>query len=187
MTTTKTKILAFGGSLRKDSYSKALLLATVDMFPDTVEVEVFDRLGEFPLFNQEIEANLPEVVKELKDKIKAADAVLICTPEYNYSVPGFLKNALDWISRPYGDASLNDKPVAIMSSSPGMLGGSRAQYHLRQTMVFFNAHVINKPEVIVGAVHEKIKDGVLTDEVTKEKIKELVGALVVWAARLKTN
>ncbi|MHB1830161.1 MAG: NADPH-dependent FMN reductase [Candidatus Micrarchaeaceae archaeon] len=180
----KIKIFGFGGSFRKGSYTKALLHAADELVPESAELEIFD-IERIPLFNQDLEKNMPEEVRRFKDGIKAADAVLISTPEYNYSVPGFLKNAIDWASRPYGDNSFEDKPVALMSGSGGTFGGSRAQYHLRQMMVFLNAHVINKPEVIVTFMNEKISnEGIVTDEKTREKIREMLEALVSWAKRL---
>lgn len=111
-----------------------------------MRIEIIDIEG-VPLFNQDLEEKMSEKVKEFKAKIKAADAILIVTPEYNYSVPGVLKNAIDWASRPYGDNSFGGKPVAVMSASQGMLGGARAQYHLRQTFVSLNIHPVNRPEV----------------------------------------
>jgi len=111
---------------------------------------------------------------------------LIVTPEYNYSVPGVLKNAIDWASRPYGNNSFEDKPVAVMSASSGMLGGARAQYHLRQSFVFLNAHPLNKPEVVVAFADRKIDErGKLTDKETREKVKGLLDALVAWTERLQ--
>jgi chromate reductase len=176
------KILGVGGTLRKGSYSRALLLEAQKLAPTSVVIELTD-IGDFPLYNADIET--PLVVKDFKNKIKAADAILFSTAEYNYSVPGSLKNALDWGSRPYGDNSWEDKPVAIMSESTGTLGGVRAQYHLRQMTLFTNMHVLNKPEVMVGNAAEKFDEqGNLIDEHTKEKIEELLQALVAWTARL---
>ncbi len=180
----KIRIFGFGGSFRKGSYTKALLHAAKELVPEDAELEIFD-IGGIPLFNQDLEKNMPAEVRRFKDGIKAADAVLISTPEYNYSVPGFLKNAIDWASRPYNDNSFEDKPVAVMSGSGGTFGGSRAQYHLRQMMVFLNAHMINKPEVIVTFINEKVSpEGVVTDQKTREKIKEMLEALVSWTNRL---
>src|SRR5207302_6515138 len=98
-------------------------------------LEIFDKVGEFPLYNQDDEVKIPEIIKEFKDKIKSADAILMVTPEYNFSIPGYLKNALDWATRPFGDNSFDDKPAAIMSASPGILGGVKAQYVLRQACI----------------------------------------------------
>jgi len=180
-------ILAFGGSLRKGSYNKALLRAAQEMVPSDARLEVFD-IGGIPAFNQDLETNPPPIVTEFKTKIRAADAILIATPEYNYSIPGFLKNAIDSASRPYGDNAFDGKPVAFMGASVGTLGTARAQYHLRQSCVFLNMHPLNQPEVMVPFAHEKIdKDGKVTDQKTKEKIKELLESLVAWTRRLKRD
>lgn len=151
---TKIKILGFAGSLRVSSYNKALLRAATALLPDDATLEIFD-VNDIPPFNQDLEMDMPPKVKEFKSKIREADAIVIATPEYNYSVPGVLKNAIDFASRPYGDNPFNDKPVAIMSASIGMLGGARAQYHLRQMFVFLNMHPVNGPEVIVTSAQNK--------------------------------
>ena len=178
-------ILGFAGSLRKSSYNKALLLAAVELMPRDAKLEIFDLEG-IPPFNQDLETQMPEKVKEFKAKIKAANAILIATPEHNYSIPGVLKNAIDWASRPPGDNSFEGKPVAIMSASSGMLGGARAQYHLRQVLVSLNMHAINRPEVIVTFASQKIdENGRVTDETTRKFIRELLGNLVAWTRRLK--
>jgi len=171
-------ILGFAGSLRKGSYNRLLLRAASELKLDSAKLEIFDLEG-IPPFNQDLEASPPEKVKEFKRKIKAADALLIATPEYNYSVPGVLKNAIDWASRPPGDNVFEGKPVAIMSASTGMLGGARAQYHLRQTLVSLNMHPINKPEVFVTFASQKFdNEGRLLDEKTRELIGELVKSLI---------
>jgi chromate reductase len=180
-------ILGFAGSLRKGSYNKAVLHAASELVPKDAKLEIFDING-VPLFNQDLEDRMPQKVKEFKAKIRAADALLIATPEYNYSVPGVLKNAIDWASRPYGDNSFEGKPVAVMSASPGMLGGARAQYHLRQVLVALNMHPVNRPEVMVVSIDEKIDEkGNLTDEETSKRIRQLLESLVKWAKRLKEN
>ena len=180
-------ILGFAGSLRKGSYNKALLLAAMELMPEETKLEIFDLEG-IPLFNQDLENQIPERVKEFKTKIKLADAILIASPEYNYSIPGVLKNAIDWASRPHGDNSFEGKPVALMSASTGMLGGARAQYHLRQSFITLNMHPLNKPEVIVTFAHQKFdKNGNLTDENTRKIIKKLLENLVEWTRRLKTE
>src|SRR4030065_1292181 len=124
-------ILGFAGSLRKNSYNKALLRAAMELLPTDAKLEIFDLEG-IPPFNQDFETQMPEKVKEFKAKIKEADGTLIATPEYNYSIPGVLKNAIDWASRPHGDNAFDGKPVAIMGASVGMLGTDRAQYDLRR-------------------------------------------------------
>jgi len=181
----KVTILSFAGSLRKGSFNKSLLRAALELVPEDAKLEIFDLEG-IPPFNQDFESKPPPKVKEFKTKIRAADAVLIATPEYNYSIPGVLKNAIDWASRPYGDNAFEDKPVGIMSASGGMLGAARAQYHLRQTFVFLNMHPLNKPEVIVTFANEKIDEkGNVTDEKTRQKIRELLESLVAWTRKLK--
>jgi chromate reductase, NAD(P)H dehydrogenase (quinone) len=178
-------ILGFAGSLRQGSYNRALLRAALEFVPNGAKLDVFE-LDAIPPFNGDLESSPPEKVKEFKRKIKAADALLIVTPEYNYSVPGVLKNAIDWASRPYGDNAFEGKSVALMSASTGVLGGARAQYHLRQSFVFLNMHPVNKPEVFVSFASQKFDDkGRLLDEKTKELIRELLDNLVAWAKRLK--
>jgi len=180
-------VLGFAGSLRKDSYNKALLCAAMELVPKDAKLEIFDLEG-IPPFNQDLETRMPEKVKEFKAKIRSADAILIATPEYNYSIPGVLKNAIDWASRPYGDNAFEDKPVAVMSASGGILGGARAQYHLRQTFVSLNMHPINRPEVIVPFAGEKTDEkGRVTDEKTREKIQELLESMVAWTRALKKH
>ena len=143
-----------------------------------VVLETFDLEG-IPLFNQDLETQPPEKVKEFKAKIKAADAILIVTPEYNYSIPGVLKNAMDWASRPYAENAFDGKPVAMMGASIGMLGTARAQYHLRQCFVFLNMHPTNLPEVFVSYAQEKFDEkGELKDEKTKTQIIKLLEKLV---------
>jgi len=176
----RVKILGFAGSLRSGSYNKALLRAAVDLLPKDVDLDIFDIDG-IPGFNQDIEAEMPVEVKEFKSKIRDSDGILIATPEYNYSVPGVLKNAIDWASRPYGDNAFDGKPVAIMSASIGMLGGARAQYHLRQMFVFLNMHPVNGPEVMVTFAQDKFDaDGKLVDEDTKKYVSQLLQNLAKW-------
>jgi chromate reductase len=184
---TAISIFGFAGSLRKGSYNKAILRATLDLVPDGAQLEIFDLEG-IPPFNQDREGQPSDRVKEFKKKIRAADAILIATPEYNYSIPGVLKNAIDWASRPYGDNALDGKPVAIMGASIGMLGTARAQYHLRQTFVWLNMYPINQPEVMVPFAPNCINEqGEVTDQKTKDKIRELLESLVAWTKRLRLN
>ncbi len=181
----KISIFGFAGSLRKGSYNKSLLRAATELLPPNIELEIFDLEG-IPPFNQDLEQQPPEKVREFKAKIKAADALLIATPEYNYSMPGVLKNAIDWGSRPYGDNAFEDKPLAIMGASPGTIGTARAQYHLRQTCVFLNMHPLNKPEVMVTFAKDKIdSEGRFTDQKTKDFVKDLLISLAAWTKRLK--
>ncbi len=179
-------VLGISGSIRKNSYNTLVLNTAQKLSPENMEVMVFGRLGEIPIFNQDYENNPPEVVVDFKNQIKSADAILISTPEYNYSIPGVLKNAIDWASRPYGDSAWEGKPAAIMSASSGMMGGVRAQLNLRQIFIFLNMFPLNRPEVIVPEISKKIDSNEnLTDEHTKEKIKELLDALYKWTLKLK--
>ena len=181
----KIHILGFAGSLRKQSYNRALLSAAHEMTPDDATLEIFDLEG-IPPFNQDLEDKPPEKVKDFKARIRAAHAILIVTPEYNYSIPGVLKNAIDWASRPYGDNAFEGKPVAVMGASIGMLGTARAQYDLRRSFVFLNMYPMNQPEVMVPFAQEKVdSNGRVTDEKTRKKMRELLEGLVAWTKRTK--
>src|SRR5208283_1450956 len=178
---TPLTILGIAGSLRKTSYNRAALRAAQELVPPGVRLEIFDLEG-IPLFNQDEEGPPPERVGQFKQRIRAADAILIVTPEYNYSIPGVLKNAIDWASRPYGDNSWEGKPVAIMGASLGAQGTARAQYHLRQVFVFLNMYPLNKPEVMISNAAQRFDEkGNLKDEETKSYIQNLLAALVTWA------
>ena len=167
-------VLGIAGSLRKQSYNKGALRAAQALLPSAAQLEIFDLAG-IPVYNQDEEKSPPPKVAELKSRIRAAGAILLCTPEYNYSIPGVLKNAIDWASRPYGDSAWNGKPVAIMGASVGAFGTMRAQYHLRQCFVFLNMDAVLQPEVAIGNAAEKFDaQGNLTDA----KAKELIGLLL---------
>jgi chromate reductase, NAD(P)H dehydrogenase (quinone) len=181
----KIRIIGICGSLRKGSYNRMALNTAKQYAPENVTFEIVE-IGDLPHFNQDLEANPPESVNIFREKIKTADAILIATPEYNYSITSVLKNAIEWASRPYGVASMNQKPVAIMGASNGMMGTGRAQYHLRQILVQTDSYVVNRPEVMIPFAQDKFDpEGKLNDSKTGEKIKELVEALVVWTIRLR--
>jgi chromate reductase len=183
---TPVHVLGFAGSLRHGSFNRAALRAAGEVLPDSVTLEVFD-LGGIPLYNADVEAQgYPPAVEEFKSRIAAADALLIATPEYNYSVPGVLKNAIDWASRPPDKTPLTNKPVAVLGASPGMMGTGRAQYHLRQMCVFLNLFPLNRPEVFIAHAHQKFDaTGKLTDEPTRQVIRKLMEALAAWTRRLR--
>lgn len=171
-------ILGIVGSLRKDSYNHFALKAAQELLPDGVALNLIELHG-IPLFNQDIEMKMPAAVVELKHRILAADAILFATPEYNYSVSGVLKNAIDWASRPFGESAWTGKPAALMGASPGSLGTARAQYHLRQILVAFDMPLVNRPEVMIGNAGKCFApDGRLTDAPTREHIEKLLHALV---------
>jgi chromate reductase, NAD(P)H dehydrogenase (quinone) len=168
------KLLGIAGSLRKGSYNRAALRAAQSLAPSGVTFETADIDG-LPGFDQDQEKNPPPRVIDLKAKIRAADGVLFVTPEYNYSIPGVLKNAIDWASRPYGDSAWQGKPAAVMGASLGMLGTARAQYHLRQCFVFLNMPVVNQPEVMIATAATKFdQNGNLTDQTARELIGKLL-------------
>ena len=184
MSSRPVRILGIAGSLRRQSYNRAALRAAAQLAPAGATVETFDLDG-IPAFNEDDEQNPPEKVVELKRLIREADAVLFVTPEYNYSVPGVLKNAIDWASRPYGDSAWSGKPAAVMGASIGSIGTARAQYHLRQMMVFLNMFPVNQPEVMIANAQQRFDaEGNLTDEATKKYIGQLLQSLVEWTRRL---
>ena len=179
------RILGIAGSLRQRSYNRAALRAAAQLVPEGVTLEIFDLAG-IPPFNEDEEPHPPARVTEFKARIRAADAILFATPEYNYSIPGVLKNAIDWASRPYGDNAWDGKPVAVMGATVGQMGTSRAQYHLRQVFVFTNMHPLNQPEVMIADAARRFDErGNLTDDKTKELIRRLLAGLVAWGRRLE--
>ena len=176
-------ILGFTGSLRQKSYNMAALRTAQELVPPGAELEIAT-LGELPLFNQDMEHEKPEPVRAFEEKIRAADALFIVTPEFNYSVPGVLKNAIDWVSWPYANAVITGKPTAIMGAG-GRVGTARAQLHLRQMLQYLDVPVLNKPEVFIQYAWEKFDhDGKLTDEATRDQIRALLEALVKFTRRL---
>jgi chromate reductase len=178
-------VLGIAGSLRKDSLNRAALRAAQALAPEGVRVEIFDLDG-IPVYNQDDELSPPARVAELKAAVRAADAILFVTPEFNYSIPGVLKNAIDWGSRPYGDSCWQGKPVAVMGASVSPFGSARAQYHLRQFFVFLDMHPLNKPEVMIGGAAQKFDAaGNLTDERIGKSIQDLLAALAAWTRRLR--
>jgi chromate reductase, NAD(P)H dehydrogenase (quinone) len=183
-THTPVHILGLCGSLRSASYNGAALQAAAALLPEGSSFSQAS-LADLPVFNQDHEHPLPASVVALKQQIRAADAVLIATPEYNYSVPGVLKNAIDWASRPYGDSAWAGKPVAILSASVGALGGARAQYHLRQMFVYLDMPVVNHPEVMIGHAGQVFDpNGSLTQTDSLALIRELLVNLVRLARQL---
>ncbi|MBP8241919.1 MAG: NAD(P)H-dependent oxidoreductase [Thermoflexales bacterium] len=183
MASAPIRILAFAGSLRKNSFNRGLIRAAQDTAPSDMAVEVFDLAG-IPLFNQDLEREPPSSVVAFKAAIASADGVLIATPEYNFSVPGVLKNALDWASRPPREQPFVGKPVAIMSAG-GRFGGLRAQLQLRQVGHGMGMLILSRPEVIVDKAVEKFDpNGNLTDTGVRDQVQGLVQALGAWAQRL---
>jgi len=182
--TSHVRILGIAGSLRRGSYNQAALRAAKLLVPEKSEIDPF-QLDHIPMFNEDDEKRPPSSVVELKKRIRRANALLIVTPEYNYSIPGVLKNALDWACRPHGDSAWSGKAAAIMGASLGAIGTARAQYHLRQILVALNLFTLNQPEVVIAdAAHRFDENGNLLHEPTKQLIRELLKNLVDWTRRI---
>ncbi len=178
-------VAAFVGSLREDSLNRKLYNAAVRLAPPDMVIREVKGWGDWPIFNADAMENegFPAPVKEAADAVDSADALLIVSPEYNYSVPGGLKNAIDWLSR-IQPPVFATKAVAIMGASGGPVGTARMQYHLRQMLVFLDAHPVNKPEVMLGRANDAFSaDGELTNEVTETLVRELLVNLEAHAAR----
>lgn len=160
----QTVLLGFAGSLREGSYNRALLATAAEIAPEGVSLEIFD-LSPIPMYDRDVEKQGdPESVAEFKHRIDEADGVLIATPEYQHGIPGVLKNALDWASRPPGESAMQDKPVAMMGASPSPVGTARAHLQLRRTLMYLKSDIFSTPEVLVSSAHEKFENGRLVDE-----------------------
>ncbi|MEO7909996.1 MAG: NADPH-dependent FMN reductase [Roseiflexaceae bacterium] len=183
--TTPIHVLGISGSLRKAAWNTGLLHAAGEVLPEGMSLEITD-LADIPLYNQDHDGpHAPESVKHFKERIRAADALLIATPEYNGSIPGVLKNAIDWASRPISDSPFSGKPLAIMGAG-GISGTIRAQLALRQLSTAINTLIINRPQVQIMRSWEKFDpDGRLTDEQSRQEIRALLEALAAWTRRLR--
>jgi chromate reductase, NAD(P)H dehydrogenase (quinone) len=176
------KVCGIAGSLRRSSYNRSLLRAAAELAPEGMTIALFDRLGDVPLYNADVEARGdPEAVVALKSAIREADALLIATPEYNYGVPGVLKNAIDWASRPPSGSVLAGKPTALLGASPARTGTARAQLALRQSLVFTQTPVLLGPEALFGEAQKKFaEDGTLSDEPTRKLLRAHLERLLAW-------
>jgi chromate reductase len=181
------QVLGIAGSLRKNSYNRALLRAAKELVPEGMTIETYEGIGSFPLYSGDLETEaFPDVVKEFKEKIRASDGVLIVTPEYNYGIPGVLKNAIDWASRPGRDSAWTGKPLALMGASNGQGGTVRAQLQLRQAAVFLNMHPLNRPEVLVNQVQSKFDENLnFIDETGRRFMQQELEAFARWIERLR--
>ena len=174
------------GSLRRASYNAAIARALPGLAPEGMTITPLGSIGDLPLYNADIQAQgFPAPVTAMADAIRAADGLIFVTPEYNYSIPGGLKNAIDWLSR-LPKQPFAGKPVAIQSASQGVFGGARAQYHLRQSMVFLDGWVLNRPEVMVAQAQNRISEsGEITDEATRGFIQAQLKAFAEFIARMR--
>jgi chromate reductase len=185
MSASKLHIVGICGSLRKGSYNKGLLRAALEAAPKDMEIETFD-LGGMPLFNQDLEGTPPEVVRQWRERLRAADGLLISTPEHNYGVPAALKNAIDWASRPYLDNVLKGKAVALMGASIGMGGTIRCQLALRQSFVWTETYCMLQPEFLAPNCTDRFDaNGNLTDRDTREHLVKFLAAVAAWVRRMK--
>lgn len=179
-------ILSICGSLRKGSYNRMLMKALPELAPPGLAIVEAPAFRDLPLYDADIQnsTGFPAGVTVLADAIRAADGVIFCTPEYNFSLPGGLKNAIDWVSR-LQNQPFAGKPIALQSASPGPLGGGRVQYDLRRAMVFLDAFVLNKPEIFIGSCASKLDDktGEIKDETTRNLIKQQLAAFATFIAR----
>lgn len=174
---TAPKVVAISGSLRQNSYSTAVARSLTDAISGAADTEVVT-LGDVPLYNQDLDTDTPpEAVTKLREAIKGADLLIIVSPEYNYSMSGVLKNAMDWASRPYGKSAFAGVKTVFMTCSPAFTGGARAQASIREVLFINGAHIVQAPEIVLGSVHEKIVDGVLADEHQAFPLTVIKGAL----------
>jgi chromate reductase len=179
-------VLGIAGSLRRDSHNRALLRLAQEIAPAGMRIRIWEGLGTVPLYDGDVEERgMPAPVVQMSDEIRKAGAVLVVTPEYSTSIPGVLKNALDWGARPPGQSPFRGKVAAITGASPGVLGTARAQMDLRRVLTAMGAHVVPSPEVLVGQAHTKRDaEGRFTEEATRKYLGKLLEELARWTVRL---
>jgi len=181
------RILGISGSGRRRSYNTALLEAAKELLPEGAALDVYD-ISAFPLFNQDLEVEIPAAIRRFKEKVRRADAILFATPEHNYSISAVLKNAIEWGNRPEEDNSWDGKPAAIMSASTSPRGGARAQLHLRQIMVDLNMYPINSPQLLLARAQEHFDANLkLTNSQFRGILRELLTSLAEWTRRLGSS
>jgi chromate reductase, NAD(P)H dehydrogenase (quinone) len=173
-------IVVFVGSLRKESFNRKMANALRELAPAALQLEIVE-IGQWPLYNQDLDSDPPAPWKALRDRVRKADGVIFVTPEYNRSVPGVLKNAIDVASRPYGQSAWDKKPAAVVSVSPGAIGAFGANHHLRQSLVFLNMPAMQQPEAYVGGA-DKLFDagGKLTNDGTRSFLAKFLEAFARW-------
>ena len=184
MATEARDVAVFVGSLRKESFSRKLANTLVELAPRSLKLDIVE-IGDLLAYNQDLDTTPPKEWTRLRERVRAADAVLFVTPEYNRSVPGVMKNAIDIASRPYGKNAWDGKPCAVVSNSPGAMGGFGANHHLRQSLVFVNMPVLQQPEVYLSGIDKKFdSSGKMTDESTRGFLTKFLTAFDAWIARI---
>lgn len=180
---TPRNVAIFVGSLRKESFNRKLANALIAMAPPSLKLEIVE-IRHLPLYNQDDDANPPPASAAFKERVQMADAVLFVTPEYNRSVPGVLKNAIDVASRPYGKSAWNGKPGAVISLSPGAIGAFGANHHLRQSLVFLNVPTLQQPEAYIGNAAKLFdENGNLSEKSTRDLLQQFLQAFAQWIER----
>lgn len=180
---TPKNVAIFVGSLRKESLNRKMANALIAIAPPSLKMEIVE-IGDLPLYNQDFDPDPPKPVRDFKQRVQAADAVLFITPEYNRSVPGVLKNAIDTASRPYGQSAWDGKPGAVISVSPGKIGAFGANHHLRQSMVFLNVPMMQQPEAYIGGANELFDEqGGIKSDSTREFMQKFLQAFAQWIDR----
>ncbi|MGE5649619.1 MAG: NADPH-dependent FMN reductase [Bacillota bacterium] len=180
---TQKNVAIFVGSLRKESLNRKMAHALIGLAPPSLKMEIVE-IGGLPLYNQDFDPAPPQPVRDFKQRVQAADAVLFITPEYNRSVPGVLKNAIDTASRPYGQSAWEGKPGAVVSVSPGKIGGFGANHHLRQSMVFLDVPMMQQPEAYIGGAGELFDDkGGIANDSTRDLMQKFLQAFAQWIER----
>lgn len=181
------KIAVIVGSLRKESFNRKMANNLIQMAPSSFEFEILE-IGHLSLYNQDLDENPPKEWTEFRQKVKSYDGIIFVTPEYNRSIPGVLKNIIDIGSRPYGQSAWDGKPTAVMSVSPGAIGGFGANHHLRQSLVFLNMPVLQQPEAYIGGASELFDDkGMIKNDSTRKFVQSFVDAFVDFATRISMD
>jgi chromate reductase len=177
------KVAVIVGSLRKASFNRKMALALKALAPETLKLDIVE-IGDLPLYNEDLEADAPPAWRSFRDAVRSCNAVLFVTPEYNRSVPGGLKNAIDVGSRPYGSSVWSKKPAAVVTVSPGGIGGFGANHHLRQSLVFLDMPVLQQPEAYIGGAATLFaEDGSIASEGTRKFLTGLMAAFATWIER----
>lgn len=182
------RVLGIAGSLRKGSLNRAILRTAQELVPEGMVIDIYEGIGDFPFYNDDLiaESGFPAVVKEFRDRVKAADGILIVTPEYNHGIPAVLKNAIDWGSRPTGDSAWNGKPLALMGAANAQGGTVRAQTQLRMYAVPLNMYVLPRPEVLINNARAKFDEELnFTDQQGRDFMQQQLAAFAQWIRRLE--